>query len=123
MNEQRWMARSLSLLWLWSGLQPLLTAQAVSLDMLAQLGIAPGWQWPLLCLASLLDIVFGVLILCRPTRGLWLLQLAVVAVYSLIIAIGLPQLWLHPFAPLLKNLPIMAMLLYLADKAADRRLI
>ncbi len=44
---------------------------------------------------------------------LWAVQAATVAAYSLIIAFALPQMWLHPFAPLVKNLPILALLAFL----------
>jgi len=30
----------------------------------------------------------------------------VMAVYSIIIAMVLPEFWLHPFGPLVKNLPL-----------------
>ena len=35
--------------------------------------------------------------------------------YSVIIAIYLPEFWLHPFGPLLKNLPILAAILVLHE--------
>ena len=43
---------SLGVLWLWSGLQPLLTATQTSLDLLADLGVPDWGQWPLLLVYS-----------------------------------------------------------------------
>ncbi|MBY0446662.1 MAG: DoxX-like family protein, partial [Burkholderiales bacterium] len=57
----------------------------------------------LLCLLDLLGV---------QTRS-WRLQWLLVFAYSIIIAIKLPQFLWHPFGPLLKNLPIMALLLML----------
>ena len=106
---------SLGILWLWSGLQPGLTAPQESLSLLAEVGFQTAFQWPLLLASSLLDIVFGLLCFSRARRlpVLWAVQAATVAAYSLIIAFALPQMWLHPFAPLVKNLPILALLAFL----------
>lgn len=51
-----------------------------------------------------------------PCRALWLAQATAVAGYSLALALWLPENWLHPFAPLVKNLPILAMLLWLGAR-------
>ena len=106
---------SLAFLWLYSGIVPVLFAQQQSLTMLSQLGIGEAWQMPVFLLASILDIIFGLLILTRyrTYAWLWLVQLMVIISYSVIVGLGLPENWLHPFAPLIKNIPIMALLLYL----------
>lgn len=114
-NLPSYLYGSLAVLWLYSGIVPVVFAQQQSLAMLAQLGIPDGYQMPVFVLASLLDIIFGVLILTRYRYHyfLWLFQLMVVVSYSIIVAIGLPDNWTHPFAPLIKNVPIMALLYYL----------
>lgn len=114
-NLPNYLYGSLAVLWLYSGMVPVVFAQQQSLAMLAQLGIPDDYQMPVFFLASLLDIIFGVLILTRYRYHylLWLFQLMVVVSYSIIVAIGLPDNWTHPFAPLIKNVPIMALLCYL----------
>ncbi|PNK60743.1 DoxX-like family protein [Psychrobacter sp. FDAARGOS_221] len=106
---------SLSLLWLYSGLVPVFFAKQQSLQMLAELGISDTYQSLVFYLAALLDVVFGLLILTKYRQQplLWLAQLVVVTTYSLIVAVGLPENLLHPFAPLIKNIPIIAILLFL----------
>ena len=47
-------------------------------------------------------------LLMRRRRCLWLAQAAVIVVYSSIITLRLPEFWLHPFVPLLKNVPMLA---------------
>jgi hypothetical protein len=60
------------------------------------------------------DLAFGAMTLLpwRP-RWLWPAQIAVVLTYTLIITWRLPLLWLEPFGPVAKNLPILALLLLL----------
>lgn len=114
----RW---SIALLWLASGVVSLgLFPVEQSYALLARSGIT-GVLAPLaLYGAATLDIVFGLLIIagCTP-RWLWAAQLALIAGYSAIIALFLPEFWLHPYAPMVKNLPIAAaifMLLLLEPK-------
>ena len=77
-------------------------------------------QWPLLLLASAWDVCLAVWIVWRPGRLMWWLQVATVLVYSVIVAVCLPENWLHPFAPLLKNVPIVALLVYLAQQSGKQ---
>jgi hypothetical protein len=49
----------------------------------------------------------------RRRRWLWSAQIALVLVYTAIITWKLPALWLEPFGPVVKNLPILALLLLL----------
>jgi hypothetical protein len=58
-----------------------------------------------------LDLGLGIATLTmRRRRALWLLQMAVIAGYTLLITVFLPEFWLHPYGPLLKNVPMLAML-------------
>jgi len=59
--------------------------------------------------AALLDLAIGIAVLVLRRRPwLWLLQLALIAGYTVIITLRLPEFWLHPYGPILKNLPLMA---------------
>ena len=110
-----YLSYSMGLLWLWSGTQPLFFMPEMSLDF--------PLQWPTLIAASLLDIGFAFLCFSRlrSHSAIWLLQLITVAAYSLIIAFRLPEMWAHPFAPLVKNLPIMATLFFLYQSVGDKK--
>ena len=68
--------------------------------------------------SSALDVFFGILCFTkfRNYRFLWLAQFAVVLGYSVIVACRLPEMWLHPFAPLVKNVPILAALWVLGSR-------
>lgn len=67
-----------------------------------------------------LDFVMGVLTLTWPRRLLWLAQMAVICTYTLLATVLVPEYWLHPFGPLLKNLAVLALLwlLYRDDAGA-----
>jgi hypothetical protein len=117
---------TLALVWIVTGLLSFgLFPRDDSYALLADTGIVPALQPLMLYGAAALDLGFGLATLVPPAgarwRGrLWLAQIALVGIYTLIIAWRLPEFWLHPFGPLLKNLPILAILvlLYLHDRDA-----
>lgn len=82
---------------------------AGSYALLAEAGVPPELQMPMLYGASTLDLLLGLGILFMTRRRwLWLAQLVLIGVYTVIIAIQLPEYLLHPFGPLIKNLPMLA---------------
>ncbi len=81
-----------------------------SLGMLARVGLSGAFAYAALWSASALDAVLGILTLVRPSRALWIAQIVLIAAYSALIAWRLPEMWTHPFGPLLKNVPILAIL-------------
>ena len=83
---------------------------AESMAWLGACGVPAAWQEPMLLAASLTDATIGVLLLLRPRRWLWGLQLALVGGYTIVLSVFLPQFWLHPFGPLSKNLPLLAVM-------------
>jgi len=92
-----------------------------SLSLLRSIGVSAALAPILLFGSAALDILFGLLtLLPRRPPGLWSAQIAVVVIYTLIISFELPQLWLEPFGPIVKNLPILA-LLVLLQQLEDRR--
>jgi len=109
---------SVALVWLVTaavslGLYPV----AQSYELLARTGIPPALQPLMLYGAAGLDLLLGVLTLAplrpRARRGLWLAQAGLMLLYTLVISWRLPEFWLHPYGPLLKNLPMLAVLLLL----------
>ena len=97
---------------------------AESYGLLEQAGV-PRTMTPLFLYgAAVLDLAFGVLTLVMQRRArLWLAQIAVIVGYTAIISMRLPEFWLHPYGPILKNLPMLAVLwlLYVIDRGDSRR--
>ena len=44
-----------------------------------------------------------------------------IAVYTLIITVFLPEQWLHPYGPVVKNLPLLAAIVLLQQLERPRR--
>lgn len=105
---------ALAALWLWTavvsaGLYPV----QGSLDLLARVGLHGGAAWLALYAACALDAILGLLTLWSPPRWrswVWAAQCALVAGYTVLITLFLPEQWLHPYGPISKNLPIMALI-------------
>ena len=96
-----------------------------SYALLARTGITGRAATVALYGAAALDFAIGIAtLLMRDRRWLWLTQLSVIAGYTAIITLFLPEQWLHPYGPVLKNLPLLAAiwLLYVIehDQADDR---
>ena len=110
---------TLALVWLLTAFVTLCVYPAEeSRALLARVGLVGASATVALYGAIALDVLMGVASLVRPSRKLWLAQGALVLGYSAIIAFALPEFLAQPFGPILKNLPILALLflLYAEEK-------
>lgn len=117
---QRWLLRgALAVVWLATaavsfGLYPVQD----SLGLLARAGVPAAMRTPMLFGAAALDLLIGLLTLAplrpRHARLLWWTQIALIVFYTIVITLRLPEYWLHPYGPVLKNLPMLAVLAILA---------
>jgi hypothetical protein len=117
---------SVAAVWIWTGLVSLgLYPVAGSMALLADFGLQGPWASAALYAGALLDLLLGVLVFTLPARWrpwLWCAQLALIAGYTLLITLRIPQWWLHPFGPISKNLPMLAVIgLLLALEPVRRR--
>lgn len=119
--QDRWHARLFFLapavravlvaLWLASALLGLWQGEGQTRAVVAALGLPAALAAPLQVGSSLLDLALAVLVARDgKARTATLAQLAVVAGYTVVIGLALPGLWLDPLGPLLKNLPILALI-------------
>jgi uncharacterized protein YbjT (DUF2867 family) len=129
--QDRWHARlfflapairwGLALLWLASALLGLFAGRAQTLDWLAAIGAPEGAALPLQIATALLDLAIGALVLRdRTARTATAVQLTVVTGYTFALTLALPGLWADPLGPLLKNLPILLLIL-VHGAIGDRR--
>jgi len=102
---------TLATVWMVTGVLSLgIFPQRDSLELLGQVGLHGDAALLALYGSAMLDIALGILTLLLPSPMLWRAQATLVIAYSVIIAICLPWFWLHPFGPILKNLPILLLL-------------
>jgi len=86
--------------------------RAASYDLLAQIGVNSFWQPVLFYGSCLLDAGIGLAVLFNvQQKKISLLQIALILIYSALLTWKLPHLWFEPFAPLAKNIPLLAAIL------------
>lgn len=110
-----WAATAITLamaaLWLWSAAVCWFGwPHEESRAWLAAGGVPAAAQEALLLAASVTGAVIGLLLLLRPRRWLWGLQLGLVAACTAGMSICLPSFWLHPLGPLSKNVPLLVLM-------------
>jgi uncharacterized protein YbjT (DUF2867 family) len=122
-QAERWHARlyflrpllniSIALVWLWTGIvSAFLYPAHDSYQMLERVGITGDLAPWTLYSASMADFALGILVLSRwRLRLAAALQIGIMLAYMLVISFCLPEFWLHPFGPLLKNLPLLMAIL------------
>ena len=113
---------AIALVWIVTGIVSLgLYPVEDSLALLARSGVPASFRPFALYGAALLDLVLGVATLVMKRRRLlWWAQIALIVAYTAIISVRLPEFWLHPYGPLLKNLPMLALLALLLQLEAKR---
>ena len=109
-----WIATAVVSLWVYP--------RADSLALLAKVGLHGGLALAALWTAALLDLALGAALLLAPRRSVvYAAQLALVLGYTIIISVFLPGQWGHPFGPVLKNVPLLAMILALLALDRERQ--
>jgi uncharacterized protein YbjT (DUF2867 family) len=112
---------ALGLLWIGSGIVGLLQPTALVQAIGANFGFGGGLSLAIASTASLMDIIIGSAVVFRWRPGLLAaIQLVVVLAYTSVLSVAQPGLWLDPFGPLLKNLPILAAILLYAGLERER---
>jgi len=118
-DDDRLLRLSLVAVWLVTAVVSIVELDGQSRRVLAEAGIAsPPWLVQLLIVGgAAADLVVGLALWWRPGRATYLAALGLLLLMTAV-ATGLqPALWLHPLGPLLKNLPIAALLWHLYRRA------
>lgn len=103
---------SLATVWVFTGLTSLFFAPEIGFDLLKSAGLI-GMKANLLVVGgSLLDIGLGVWLLTeRKMRLCCMAQIFTILLHTILLTIIDASFWLHPFGPLTKNFPILALIL------------
>ncbi len=123
MSDERLLRLSLVLVWLATAAVSLLELDGQSRRVLAGAGIdGPGWLVrTLICGGAAADLAVGLALWLRPGRASYLAALGLMLAMTAVATALQPALWLHPLGPLLKNLPIAALLWVLLRRAQEAR--
>jgi uncharacterized protein YbjT (DUF2867 family) len=112
---------AIALIWISAGLvSAFIYPRAESYGLLSQVGITGIWAPLALYGASALDLLLGFATLSKRWLRLAAYgQILTIALYTVIITLFLPAYWVHPFGPVVKNLPLVVATLMLL--ALERR--
>jgi uncharacterized protein YbjT (DUF2867 family) len=129
--QDRWHARlyflapllrlALGLIWIASGLIGLAAAEDFVTRLLGDLGISESLHKAFWWGACALDVVIGAaVLLSRRTVLVGVVQLAVIAAYSVALTLVWPDIWLDPFGAVVKNIPFALAVLVLMAIGEER---
>ena len=113
---------SIAFIWLFTAFcSVFLYPRSASYQLLGDVGVSEAWQPLAFYGASLLDAILGVAMLIgyrlKLTGGL---QLLAIGLYTAVITWKLPQLWIEPFMPIAKNIPLVVATLVFLAMESDR---
>ena len=100
---------AIALVWLWAGwVSVFVYPHSSSYEMLGQVGIPEVLMPVILYGASAFDFMLGLaMLLGWRLRWVVYCQLLIMLAYSMVITLFLPEYWVHPFGPMIKNLPLV----------------
>lgn len=114
MNTWTFARLALAFLWLATAVVSISSGRQIGYDVLASSGIVGPLAELCLYGGAALDLLLGLWMLSSWKRLLCLrLQVGVVLLYSLLLTLIESGFWGHPFGPLTKNLPVLALILLL----------
>lgn len=105
---------SLAFMWLYTAfISALLPHESGVLALMARCGFEGSWGVAALVFSCSLNTVLGVLALRRPVPWAMALQVVAVLGYTTTAALNMPELTIDHCGPLVKNLPVLALLVLL----------
>lgn len=110
---------SLVAVWLFTAVASFIELHGQSREVLAAAGIAsPQWLVQgLIVGGAAADLAVGIALWRWPGRASYAAALALMLAMTVVATVLQPGLWLHPLGPLLKNIPIAALLWHLYRRA------
>lgn len=108
---------SLAFLWISTGLTSVTFGRELGYSVLASAGMTGTLAHVAVYFGSLLDLILGFWILSGWRFHICCqLQIIVILVYSVLLTFIDYTFWFHPFGPITKNLPIIALILILKPR-------
>lgn len=130
--QDRWHARlyflkplaryGIAFLWIWTAIiSVFLYPSEKSYSLLSSMGVTTFWQPILLYGGGIFDGILGIsMLLNYRLKIVANLQIALILIYTALITVWLPVYWLEPFAPIVKNIPVILLTLVIIALESDR---
>jgi DoxX-like family len=111
MGHLKLLRMSLVVVWLATAVVSAIELRGQSAGLLQAAGMTDAaWINALIWAGVALDALLGLALWLMPRASVYWCALASMAVMTAVASLMLPSLWLHPLGPLLKNIPLAAML-------------
>ena len=111
MGHLKLLRMSLVVVWLVTALVSVLELRGQSAGLLKAAGMTNlAWIDALIWAGAALDLLLGLALWLLPRASVYWCALGSMVVMTIVASLMLPSLWLHPLGPLLKNIPLAAML-------------
>lgn len=105
---------SLAFLWIFTGLTSVYLSPNIGYQILASANITGVLADIAINAGGILDIMLGVwLIASFKIKVCCIVQVSVIALYTILLTFIDAGFWLHPFGPITKNIPIIVLIGYL----------
>lgn len=113
---------SIAFLWIWTGIISAFVSPAnETFALLARAGIGPPLATPVLYATCLVEVVLGAATAAGfRVRLVGGVQIVLILGFTAILTAITPELWIHPFGPLTKNVPLIAATLVMMALARGR---
>lgn len=104
---------SLAFLWVFTGITSTCFSPEVGYEILASASITGLMADVSVYAGGALDIVIGLWLLSSiKLRLCCIVQVVIIALYTMLLTFIDPSFWLHPFGPITKNIPIIVLIAY-----------
>lgn len=117
-KAREWARWALVLVWIGSGITSVLERHGQGIQLLQGTALADPWmQQAAIWSGAALDMAIGLGMALWPRQRMFDAALAAMILLTVVATWLNPSLWLHPLGPLLKNIPIAAMLWQLREES------
>lgn len=113
---------SLAFLWIFTGLTSIYFSPEIGYEILASANVTGSMADFSVYAGGALDIVLGLwLITSVKTKLCCFVQIAVIALYTIILTVVDASFWLHPFGPITKNIPIIVLIIFVYSSSSKTK--
>lgn len=113
---------SLTFLWVFTGLTSIYFSPDIGYEILASANITDSMADFCVYAGAALDILLGLWLLTSVnTKLCCIVQIVVIATYTMILTVIDMSFWLHPFGPITKNIPIIVLIIFVYSSSGKTK--